>query len=128
MNAAATTRQMLAAKEDMLETVGETLEKQTATENDFEMLQQNYLNVNDDCSNSGLQYHIYSKQEGVMYECDQCEYKANKLNNFTKHRESVHVGVQLKCNQCEYEATQWRNLTHHKQSNLIFLCYDTILL
>ena len=61
MNAAATMRQMLAAKEDMLETVGETLEKQTATENDFEMLQQNYLNVKDYCSNSGLQYHNNSK-------------------------------------------------------------------
>ena len=42
--------------------------------------------------NSDLSKHKQPKHEGVIYECDQCEYKATEYDNPRKLKKSKHEG------------------------------------
>ena len=54
--------------------------------------------------------------EGVMYECNQCDYKASRQDSLTSHIQSKHEGVKYACNQCDQQFTTQGNLRNHIQS------------
>ena len=48
--------------------------------------------------------------EGVMYGCNQLDYKAKGQGNIGEHKQVIHKGVNYCCNQCDYNATGQSNL------------------
>ena len=56
------------------------------------------------------------KHEGVIYEFDQCEYKATDNDNPSRHKKSKHEGFRYEfryeCDQCEWKI----HLTDHIKS------------
>ena len=66
---------------------------------------------------NSLQRHQKSKhEEGDIYSCNRCEYKATQPGNLKIHQQSKHEGVRYFCDQCEYQATRQEHLNVHKQS------------
>jgi predicted RNA-binding Zn-ribbon protein involved in translation (DUF1610 family) len=63
-----------------------------------------------------LTTHIQSKHQGIRYDCDQCDYRANTKSVLTIHQQSKHEGIRYDCDQCDYRATQQSHLTRHRQS------------
>ena len=60
--------------------------------------------------------HIQSRHEGMKYACNQCDYKTRKHSSLTVHIESRHEGVKYACYQCDYQATQQSSLKVHIQA------------
>ena len=58
-----------------------------------------------------------SVHDGVKYNCEQCDYKANQKGNLQQHVKSVHKGVKYSCERCYYEATKKVFLQRHVASN-----------
>ena len=56
---------------------------------------------NQDC----LTTHKRSKQEGVRYTCNKCEYTTYQKKNLTNHNHSKHDKVWYHCDECKYKAT-----------------------
>ena len=60
-------------------------------------------------SDDGQQLNNYEKCEanfkGIIYSCQQCNYKATQKGHVKQHRESKHEGVKYVCYHCEYQAT-----------------------
>ena len=63
-----------------------------------------------------LRYHIQSVHEGLIYACDQCDYRARSKGCLKKHIQSVHEGLRFACDQCDYRATRKDYLTQHIRS------------
>ena len=64
--------------------------------------------------NSDLQ-SIRSKHEGIMFGCDQCDYKGATKQHLKTHKESVHDGILFACDQCKHKGTTKSNLRIHKE-------------
>jgi predicted SprT family Zn-dependent metalloprotease len=60
--------------------------------------------------------HRKMKREGVMYYCNQCEYKATSQGTVNKHHRNKHEGVRYFCTQCEFQATEKGSLKKHENS------------
>jgi len=62
-------------------------------------------------------HHLERHKETHLkrYPCDQCDYIANKKNNLTVHRDSVHKGVSYSCDQCDYNAPIKANFKLHME-------------
>ena len=72
---------------------------------------------------NALLRHIKSKHEGIVYNCEECGYKASRQYRFRLHKESVHKhqeSVQKDlvycCNQCKYQTEIRGDLRKHKQT------------
>ena len=65
---------------------------------------------------SNLQQHIKSIHEGVKYPCDQCKFKAARPDSLQQHIKSIHDGVKYPCDQCDYKAARPSNLQGHIKS------------
>ena len=63
-----------------------------------------------------LRYHIQSVHEGLIYACDQCDYRARTKGSLKKHIQSVHEGLRFACDQCDYRATTQGHLATHIQT------------
>jgi len=61
-------------------------------------------------------YEKNAKHRDFEYVCDQCEYKANKLDKLKAHQASKHEGVRYACDQCEFYFTTRRHLKTHQQA------------
>ena len=53
---------------------------------------------------------------GVLYRCDEYNYKTSKQSVLTQHKQAQHEGVMYSCDQCHYKATQKGKIKAHKQS------------
>ena len=63
---------------------------------------------------------VAQEREGILIECDQCEYtpKGNisvKRINLKQHKEAMHQGTKYDCDHCEYKAGYKTNLREHMQ-------------
>ena len=56
-------------------------------------------------SKTSLYHNKQSKDIGVRYPCNQCDFAATTLDTLKKHKESRHEGIRYPCDQCEYAAT-----------------------
>ena len=55
------------------------------------------------------------KHDGIVFGCDQCEYKASVKGNLKAHKESIHDGrVKFDCDQCGFKAATQQSLKSHK--------------
>lgn len=61
----------------------------------------------------GLEFY---KNTIGKYQCDRCEYQAERKDNLKRHIQSIHEGLRFSCNQCEYQATRQGSLKRHKQN------------
>ena len=50
---------------------------------------------------TGIQDIDY-EQEGVLYACSECDYKASYNENVLKHFKAKHEGVKYACSKCDY--------------------------
>jgi hypothetical protein len=41
--------------------------------------------------------HTRTKHEGIVYSCNQCDYKATQQANLKRHQQSKHEGVKYSC-------------------------------
>ena len=65
------------------------------------------------------------KDEGEIFPCPLCDYKAKWRHHIPIHIGSMHGGIKLFCPHCEYTASQKNNLTQHmkaKHEGEIFSC------
>ena len=53
---------------------------------------------------------------GVKYNCKQCEYVSTQKKKLQQHMQSVHNGVKYSCEHCDYKAAQKNNLLKHMKS------------
>ena len=53
-----------------------------------------------------LTRHIKSIHDGVKFPCDQCDYKATEKDHLMRHIRSIHEGLKFLCDQCDFKATQ----------------------
>jgi len=51
--------------------------------------------------------------EGIMFDCNQCNYQGTRSDILTVHIKSKHLGVKYPCNQCQYQATEKNSLKKH---------------
>jgi len=63
-----------------------------------------------------LKRHIKSIHDEVKYPCDQCNYKAPQLGVLKQHIKSIHYGVKYPCDQCKFKATHPNTLRRHIKS------------
>ena len=54
--------------------------------------------------------------EGVIYKCDQCDYRVRDRENLKNHKQSKHEGFVFWCGQCDYKASHKGNLKKHYQT------------
>ena len=54
-----------------------------------------------------------SRNEGILYPCDQCGYSASRLSTLKSHIDDNHEGIRYPCDQCEYSATRLDTLKSH---------------
>ena len=54
--------------------------------------------------------------QGVSYNCDQCDYKTTRKDNLKRHKLTKHEGVSYNCDQCDYKAKTKDRLKRHKLS------------
>ena len=66
--------------------------------------------------------HKQTIHEGVWYSCYKCEYQASWQSSLITHKHLIYVGVRYNCDHCEYKATQKSGLTKHKQSKHQLTC------
>ena len=60
-----------------------------------------------------LKKHVQSVNEGVRYDCSQCEYKATQQVYLVMYKQLIYEGVWYDCNYCEYKAKNQIHLTAH---------------
>ena len=63
-----------------------------------------------------LNIHAKSKHEVMMYPCHHCDYKATFPSRLLNHVKAKHEGVRYQCQQCEYKAYDVSNLSRHVKS------------
>ena len=63
-----------------------------------------------------LKQHQESKHEGVVYLCNQCNYKTTQQSNLRRHTQSKHEGVKYSCIECDYQSGFQSGLKRHQQS------------
>ena len=57
--------------------------------------------------------HIKAIHEGLKYDCNKCDYRANKKNNLIAHKKSKHDRFRYDCNHSESTFTLQGSLTTH---------------
>ena len=57
--------------------------------------------------------HKMSKHEELQYPCDQCEYKAARASTIKRHMQLRHEDPTYSCDKCEYMGTSQANLNYH---------------
>ena len=62
-----------------------------------------------------LLHEISSKQEGMTYNCDLCDFTSSCKSSLAKHKLSIHDGVKYKCEYCNHTATRKAHLKEHIQ-------------
>ena len=60
-----------------------------------------------------LRHHLKSKHENVRFNCQECEYIANKEALLKRHVNSCHRKVRYYCDKCTYQTSVKSNLTEH---------------
>ena len=63
-----------------------------------------------------MHQHKRSKHEGLLYTCDECEYKSEYKPNLDQHKRYVHSAKLINCTQCEYLSSTKRAMTRHIQN------------
>ena len=48
-----------------------------------------------------------------LFPCEQCNYKASRVDHLKRHTFSVHENGRMQCNQCDFSATRADNLKRH---------------
>ena len=63
----------------------------------------------------GLISHMLKHGAGPWYYCDQCDFRAAKSERIKAHRMTMHGNANYACDQCYYRSTKQFNLKHHMQ-------------
>merc|ERR1719342_218157 len=76
---------------------------------------------NDEMENIVENKHINKQRQvrsnnGNVYPCQQCNYKATHLHHLKRHIKSIHYGVNYPCDQCKFKATHPNTLRRHIKS------------
>ena len=61
---------------------------------------------------TSINNHVQLVHEGVIYQCEQCEYVAPNRRGLRTHV-SVHMGIKFPCQHYNYRATRKENLRSH---------------
>lgn len=69
-----------------------------------------FCNHHDDFKN-----HFESKQEGVKYLCDKCDYAASRKEDLRRHIKGKYENVSYPCPKCDYTETLAHNLKRHTE-------------
>ena len=73
-----------------------------------------------------LKKHIESKDEGLCYKCDQCEFISKGkyiIKTYIKITHE-HKGMSIDCDQCSFKTNYRRNLKLHIQTIYDGICYN----
>ena len=63
-----------------------------------------------------LKTHIARKHEGrLRFSCDKCEYRTDRGDMFSVHKQALHDGFKFECNECDYKATSMQRWKLHMQ-------------
>ena len=65
---------------------------------------------------SKIREHRESEHEGIRYNCPSCDYKAKRPSHLRFHVEAIHEKIRYMCKQCDHEFTAKENLTRHVQA------------
>ena len=67
---------------------------------------------------SSLSKHKLSIHDGVRYKCDYCDHTATRKVHLKEHIQYQHKGFRFKCDQCEYQASRGGLQSHKKSQHL----------
>ena len=63
-----------------------------------------------------LKTHVETAHEESLYVCDQCEYKAIRIDKLKTHVETAHEESIYDCDQCEYKAIRIDKMKTHVET------------
>ena len=66
------------------------------------------------CSGT-LKFHISAKHDKAEYSCDLCDKKYSYIGRLKQHKRSVHEGAQFSCDSCNFEAAYKSDVRTHKK-------------
>lgn len=67
------------------------------------------------------------KHKGILFECEDCEYKTSTRQLLASHVKGNHVDLHLKCTDCDYECPTYSRMKRHteeRHSDNSFQCND----
>ena len=62
-----------------------------------------------------LSYHKRAKHEGVIFQCEECDYRVTSKYSLAQHRRALHEKIKYPCDTCNYESTRKSNLAKHQR-------------
>ena len=63
-----------------------------------------------------IKTHTPSQHKGIRYSCDQCDYTSSQRGHINRHVREEHEGVHYPCYQCDYKSKYKGNLKRHVQA------------
>ena len=58
--------------------------------------------------------HILGKHKGILFQCNECEYKANTKGSSAFHINSRHKGLKFSCDLCHNSVFSSSQLKNHR--------------